>query len=83
MLVKIITVVDNDKLLAALEEISIISWETIVDERARDIFTTSRSISLRTHKITGAPPKTIDESSRILDCTDIVVNKQKYVQCYN
>jgi hypothetical protein len=87
MLVKILEKVPEDKFNLALKEIEKIDWGQIQDNErsARSVFSTSKSIHLRTHKIppNGPIPKSIQEWSMIVECADKEENILKYCHTYN
>lgn len=73
MLIKIIQEVPDDIFFPALQEICDIDWESFQDNiRAKyGIFSSSRTIILRKHKLGDKPtPQTIEDWCMIIECED-------------
>ena len=87
MLVKILEQIPETLFQNVLNEISNIDWNEVVDgdRSKRSVFSTSKSIHLRRHKVpVGQPfPKTINEWSVLVDCIDNAENIKKYPNAYN
>jgi len=87
MLVKILKKVPDEVFYPVVDEITNINWDEVVDRdrSKRSVFSTSRSIHLRTHKVLkGQPiPTTISEWSSIVDCVNKEEHVLKYPNTYN